>query len=464
MAEGKRGIGNATERGTALGRDWTKGSIFRNLLSLAGPIIISGSLNNIGPTIDMIWVGKLGSASVAGVGVAGIIVQLLDSLKMGLDMGTRAMISRFVGNGDIRGATQVALQGYVVTISFAAIVGTLGVIFATPILMMMGLTPEVVAQGAPYLRIQFIGILTMGLVRQNEGTMQASGDTITPMKVAIVYRLFHIVLCPFLVFGWWIFPRLETSGAAYTGIISSCLGAVLGLWFLLTGRTRLRLKFKEFHPDANIIWRIVKIGVPASVTGMQRTFGQLIVTWFVVPFGTIAVAAHSLTQRIDQFINIFGAGLGSASGVQTAQNLGANQPQRAEKSGWLGASLCTIIMVAAAPILWFWGKDIIRIFSNEPSLVEVSYVFLRIQIVSYLVFGYAIALQSCLNSVGDTVPAMLVVLLSIFVVQVPLAFLLSQHTGLGVYGTRWAMVISTVVMALSYILYFRMGAWKRKKL
>ncbi len=412
----------------------------------------------------MIWVGKLGSASVAGVGVAGIIVQLLDSLKMGLDMGTRAMISRFVGNGDIRGATQVALQGYVVTISFAAIVGTLGVIFATPILMMMGLTPEVVAQGAPYLRIQFIGILTMGLVRQNEGTMQASGDTITPMKVAIVYRLFHIVLCPFLVFGWWIFPRLETSGAAYTGIISSCLGAVLGLWFLLTGRTRLRLKFKEFHPDANIIWRIVKIGVPASVTGMQRTFGQLIVTWFVVPFGTIAVAAHSLTQRIDQFINIFGAGLGSASGVQTAQNLGANQPQRAEKSGWLGASLCTIIMVAAAPILWFWGKDIIRIFSNEPSLVEVSYVFLRIQIVSYLVFGYAIALQSCLNSVGDTVPAMLVVLLSIFVVQVPLAFLLSQHTGLGVYGTRWAMVISTVVMALSYILYFRMGAWKRKKL
>lgn len=412
----------------------------------------------------MVWVGKLGSASVAGVGVAGIIVQLLDSLKMGLDMGTRAMISRFVGNGDIRGANHVALQGYVVTISFAAIVGTLGAIFAGPMLRMMGLTPEVVTQGAPYLRIQFIGILTMGLVRQNEGTMQASGDTLNPMRVAIIYRLFHVALCPFLVFGWWIFPRLETSGAAYTGIISSCLGAVLGLWFLLTGRTRIRLKFKEFHPDANIIWRIVKIGVPASVTGMQRTFGQLIVTWFVVPFGTIAVAAHSLTQRIDQFINIFGAGLGSASGVQTAQNLGANQPQRAEKSGWLGASLCTVIMVATAPILWFWGRDIIRIFSNEPNLVELSYIFLRIQIVSYLVFGYAIALQSCLNSVGDTVPAMLVVLLSIFVVQVPLAFLLSQHTGLGVYGTRWAMVIGTVVMALSYALYFRMGAWKRKKL
>ena len=412
----------------------------------------------------MIWVGKLGSASVAGVGVAGMLVQLLDSLKMGLDMGTRAMIARLVGTGDSRGANHVALQGYVITIGFAAIVGTLGVILAGPILRMMGLTPEVVAQGAPYLRIQFVGILTMGLVRQNEGTMQASGDTLNPMRVAIIYRVFHIALSPFLIFGWWVFPRLETSGAAYTGIISACLGAALGLWFLLSGRTRLRLRFREFHPDASVIWRIVKIGLPASVTGMQRQFGQVILTWFVVPFGTVAVAAHSLVQRIDQFINIGGQGFGQASGVLAAQNLGAGQPGRAEKSGWLGATLCTAVMVAATPVLWFWGRDIIRVFNNEPALVEVSYAFIRIQLVSYLVFGYAIALQQCLNILGDTVPAMSVVLLSIFGVQVPLAFLLSQHTGLGVYGTRWAIVIGSVVMAGGYALYFRMGRWKRKRL
>jgi len=393
-----------------------------------------------------------------------MLVQLLDSLKMGLDMGTRAMIARLVGTGDSRGANHVALQGYVITIGFAAIVGTLGVILAGPILRMMGLTPEVVAQGAPYLRIQFVGILTMGLVRQNEGTMQASGDTLNPMRVAIIYRVFHIALSPFLIFGWWVFPRLETSGAAYTGIISACLGAALGLWFLLSGRTRLRLRFREFHPDASVIWRIVKIGLPASVTGMQRQFGQVILTWFVVPFGTVAVAAHSLVQRIDQFINIGGQGFGQASGVLAAQNLGAGQPGRAEKSGWLGATLCTAIMLSATPVLWFWGRDIIRVFNNEPALVEVSYAFIRIQLISYLVFGYAIALQQCLNILGDTVPAMSVVLLSIFGVQVPLAYLLSRHTGLGVYGTRWALVIGTVVMAGGYALYFRMGRWKRKRL
>jgi len=446
----------------AINRDWTKGHLFGNLMSLAWPVVISGTLNNIGPTIDMICVGKLGSASVAGVGVAGMLVMLLDSLKMGLDMGTRALIARFVGAGDYRMANQVALQGYVVTIGFAAIVGTIGAIFAEEILQIMGLSSEVVAQGAPYLRIEFIGILTMGLIRQNEGTMQSSGDTVNPMKIAIIYRLFHVALCPCLVFGWWIFPDLGTSGAAYTGIISASLGSVIGIWYLLSGRTRLRLRFTEFHPDADIIWRIIKIGVPASVTGMQRSFGYLLLTWIVVPFGTIAVAAHSLVQRIDQFINIGGFGVGQASGVMVAQNLGANKPVRAEKSGWLGASLCTMIMLVGSVFLWFWGPLIIRIFNSEPNLVAMCNTFIRIQIVSYLTFGYAISLQQALNSVGDTLVIMVIVLVGIFVFQVPLAYLLSGYTSMGVYGTRWAIVIGTVVMAVSYAVYFRKGAWKRK--
>jgi len=445
-------------------RDWTKGNIFNNLLFLAWPVMINSALTSAGSIIDMVWVGKLGSASVAGVGVAAMLVSLLDAFKMGLDQGTRAMIARFTGAGDSRGANHAALQGYVVTIGFAAIVGTLGAILSAPILRLMGLTPEVVAQGAPYLRIQFIGILTMGLVRQNEGTMQFSGDTMSPMKITFIYRFFHIVLCPFLVFGWWIFPRLETSGAAWTAIISACLGATIGLWVLLSGRTRLKLDFRDFRPDANMIWRIVKIGVPASVTGIERSFGQLLLTWFIVPFGTVPTAAHTLVQQVTQLINIAGGGFGQASGVLAGQNLGAKQAERAEKCGWLGAGIYTVLMVISSLVVWFWGKNLISIFNNEPNLLEVGKIFLRIQIVTYLFSGCAVVLQQCLNGVGDTLLVMLVVLLSVFGAQIPLAFLLSQHTGLGVYGTYWAIVSGTVVMAGSYAIYFKLGRWKRKKL
>jgi putative MATE family efflux protein len=394
--------------------------------------------------------------------VAGMLVSLLDSLKMGLDMGTRAMIARYMGAGDRRMANTVALQGYMVTIGFAATVGVLGVIFSSSILKVMGLAPEVVAQGAPYLRIQFIGILTMGLVRQNEGTMQSSGDTVGPMRVAIAYRLFHIALCPFLVFGWWIFPRLGVSGAACTGIISACLGAALGLWLLLTGRTRLTLAFRGFRPDFGMIWRIIRVGVPASVTGMERTFGQLIMIGLVVPFGTLAVAAHTLTQQVDQFINIAGAGLGQASGIMAGQNLGARRADRAARSGWVGASVYTAIMAAAAIPLWFWGKNIIGVFNSEPGVLAIGGMLIRIQIVCYLALGLAMVLQQCLNGVGDTMTTMVVVLVSMFVVQVPLAFLLSRHTSLGVYGTRWAIAAGTIVMAGIYAGYFRAGRWKAK--
>ena len=457
-------VRTARQKNDLKARDWTKGNHFRNLLQLAWPVMISSTLNNIGPTIDMLCVGRIGSASVAGVGVAGMLVMLLDSLKMGLDMGTRALIARYVGAGDSKMANHVALQGYVVTIGFAAIVGTLGFIFAGPILRVMGLSPEVVAQGAPYLRIQFVGILTMGLVRQNEGTMQSSGDTLNPMKIAFIYRLFHAVLCPFLVFGWWIFPRLETRGAAYTGILSACLGAGIGLFYLLTGRTRLKLKFADFHPDGSMIRRIIKIGIPASVTGMQRSFGYLLLTWIIVPFGTIAVAAHSLTQRVDQFVSIGGMGLGQASGVLVGQNIGASQPDEAEKCGWLGAYLCTGIMVFCSLLLWIWGAYIIRLFNSEPDLVAMGNAFIRIQIISYLVFGFALTLQQSLNGVGDTFAIMVVVLISIFCIQVPLAYVLSNFTPLGVYGTRWSIVIGTIAMAASYAVYFRMGKWKYKRI
>ncbi len=326
----------------------------------------------------------------------------------------------------------------------------------------MGLEPEVVRQGTPYLRIQFIGILTMGLVRQNEGTMLFSGDSVGPLKIALVYRAFHIALCPFLVFGWWIFPNLGTTGAALTSIISALLGAALGLWFLVSGRTRLKLNFREFRLDGKMIWRIIRIGVPASITGIERSFGQLVLSWFIVPFGTAATAAHSLVLQVTTIINVAGSGVGQASAILAGQNLGAKKPERAEKSGWSGATMYTGIMILASIAVWFWGKNLIGIFNSEPELMEIGQVFLRITIVSYLCSGFANVLQQCLNGMGDTVTTMLVVMLDMFIIQLPLAFFLSKYTSLGVYGTYWAISIGTVGMAIVYTTYFKLGRWKRK--
>jgi Na+-driven multidrug efflux pump len=185
--------------------------------------------------------------------------------------------------------------------------------------------------------------------------------------------------------------------------------------------------------------------------------------WFIVPFGTFAVAAHSLMERTDRFIRMPAMGLGQAAGVLAGQNLGAGKPERAERTGWVAAGLFTAIMCIISVAIWFWAENIVRIFNTEPELVEITSTFMRITIVTYMVFGFVQVLMQCLNSVGDTIIPMLVTLTTMWGVMVPLAYLLPQHPNLGVYGVRWAMVSGNVMRAAIYSTYFKLGRWKRKQ-
>ncbi len=456
-------MGSSIMRETIPGRDWTKGSIVGNLLLLSWPIIISQSLDMVGPTIDMVWVGKLGVASIAGVGVAGMVVMFMIPAVMGLVMGARAMIARFIGQGDAKSANHVARQAFVISASFSIVMASIGIFFAEPILTLMGVEADVVTAGVAYMRIMFVGAVAMSFRITAEGIMQASGDAMTPMKIAIFFRIVHVALCPFLVFGWWIFPNLGVSGAAITNVFSQSLGMALSLWVLFTGRTRLRLTLSNFYVDLHIIWRIVRIGIPAMVMGMQRSLGHIFLMFFMVPFGTLSVAAHTLCQRVEMTLVMLGMGWGTAAGVLAGQNLGARQAERAERSGWMAVCFAEGIMVICSIVILLWAESIVGIFSTEPSIVEVASTFLRIATAGYLVLGFLVVFMQCLSGIGDTLPPMIIELVCMWGVQMPLAFLLPRVTNLGVYGIRWAIVAGMVVGAVAYLAYFRLGRWKRKK-
>lgn len=447
----------------ALKRDWTRGSITGNLWAFSWPVIVTATVTNIGPTIDMMWVGKLGAPALAAVGISGMIVNLMNLLRQGLQTGTRAMVARFIGAGDEQGANAASQQTLVVTVGFAIIMAAIGVFFSRQILSLMGVEPEVVAEGTAYLRIQLVGMLALSFQMMTQSIMQASGDSVLPMKISIGGRLCHILFSPLFIFGWEFFPRLGVAGAAVATILGQGLAGGLGMWMLYTGRTRLRLTMRNFHFDWKLIWRIVKIGIPATLNGAERNMANLIVTWFVVPFGTLAVGAHTLLDRLDRFAQMPAQGLGQGAGVLGGQSLGSSQPERAEKTGWLAASSFTAGIAVASVALWFWAEPIVRVFNAEPDMVQIASAFLRIQIISYLVFGYAQVLQQYLNGVGDTLIPLLMTWSSMWLVQMPLAYLLSRVTGLGVYGVRWGIAISLVIRAAAYATYFKLGRWKLKK-
>ena len=450
-------------RRASFDRDWTKGSIAGNIWGLAWPMTVSGLVQMLGPTIDMIWVGRLGAASIAGVGVAGTAVMLINAARMGLNTGTRAMLARFVGAEDFEGANHIAQQALVISAGFAVVMAIVGIALAAPLLRLLGVEADVVSEGAAYMRIVFAGSIFMSFGMMAQGTMQAAGDAVNPMKITIGTRILHTALCPFLIFGWSIFPRLGVSGAAATNIASQGVGAAIMLWFLFSGRTRLKPTLKNFRFDGETIWRIVKIGIPASITGLERSLANFVLMWLVAPFGTLAVAAHSLVQRVDTFLHMPAMGVGQASGVLAGQNLGAGQPERAEKTGWMAAGMFSIVMFMGSIAIWFWAEYIVRIFNSEPELVEIASTFLRIEIVSYIVFGLVMVLANCLNGVGDTWPPMITTLVTLWGVQVPMAYYLPKVTNLGVYGVRWGIVTAIALRAVIYSIYFKMGRWKRKQ-
>ena len=446
------------------GRDWTKGSILGNLISLSWPMVVSNSLNVMGPTVDMIWVGKLGPVDIAAVGVAGLVVQLVNALVMGLFTGLRSMIARHIGADKPEEAIHVAQQAFALAAIYAVLLAAAGIVFAQPILNLLGLSPDVVALGTPYLRIQFVAMAATTFRMLSDGTMQASGDTMTPMKIAVAFRLIHLTLCPFLVFGWAIFPRLGVNGAALTGVISQSLGTLLGMWILMSGRSRLKLVLRGFRLDPTTLLKINRIGIPASVMALQMQFGQLILMRVVAPFGDLAVAAHTLCQRVDFLLFMPLMGLGMSSGVLVGQNLGAGQPQRAERNGWIALALSEAILGTASILMFFFASGTIHIFSADSSLDQIASDYLRIACAAYAVAAFNMVLQQCIAGAGDTVPPMIISIISIWLIQVPLAFAFSGWTSLGFYGIRWAMVVGSVFGAAAYLIYFRRGAWKVRRI
>lgn len=459
-----QGTGDFNRRAPSPERDWTKGGITRNLLSLGWPMMVTEGLYMIGISIDMVWVGRLGASAMAGIGVAGIFAGFQMMIMTGLGIGTRAVIARFIGAGDINGANHAAQQAFVVSVIYTVVMAVLGVTLAEPVLTLMGFAPDVVALGTDYMRIMFgLGSVTVAFWYMGYSIMQASGDAMTPMWIIIFYRILHVPLSYALVLGAWGLPQMGSSGAAMANVISRGVGAILVMVILYGGRSRLRMTMRNFRVDFGMVWRMVRIGIPASVMGVQRSLVMIVIASLMAPFGTVAVAAHSVLQRVEMLLMPVSLGLGMASGVLAGQNLGADQPGRAERSSWQATGLSTALMVICSVAVLVWAESIVRIFNTEPQVVAITSTFLRIAASGYVVLGVGAVLGQSLSGTGDTVPPMVIGLVASWVVTLPLAFLLPRVADLGVLGVRWALVAGLLVQAMASVVYFKLGRWKRKR-
>jgi putative MATE family efflux protein len=444
-------------------RDWTQGPLLRNIVLLSWPMIVTEAVYMVSQLFDMVWVGRSGPAAIAGLGIALVLSFMISTVDMSIISGMRALVSRFMGAGDIENARKTAAQAYILGISWGLLVAVLGFWLAGPLISIFGVSEEVVSEGSRYLRVAFTGWVGMELHVMGLYIMPAGGDSLSSMKLQIVARSVHIILCPFLVLGIAFFPTLGIAGAALSNVISQFVGGLIGLWFIFGGHSRLKLSLKDLRFDPSLVWRMLKIGVPTLISTAQMTASNFVLTWIVSPFGTMALAAHSLVNNINGFVTTPNMGMSGGISVLVGQNLGAQKPQRATRSAWLGAAILESFNILCAIIILIWANSIVSLFSHDPQTVGIAVTFLHIATVGYLVMGISSAIQASINGAGDTLPTMLINIGMTWVVQIPVAFFLS-HSTFGLNGVRWATVAGTFFATITVLLYFRFGNWRTKKL
>ena len=410
---------------------------------------------------DLIWAGRLGFQAVAGLGVGQIWIMVILTSRMGIDAAMRSMIARAVGARNLSHANHVLLQSVSLTALYAAAVVVVGLALTEPMLRILGLDEAVVDQAAAYMRVQFFAVVFMSLQNLSGGALQASGDSLTPLKAVAVARVVHLVLSPLLIFGWLGLPEMGLAGAATAILVARFLGASLNFSALLRGTSRLRLSFRGYSVDLTLIRRMVYLGLPATVTHAQRGVAQLVMLGVVAPFGAGAVAAFSASRRTETIANITSRGFGRAAGALAGQNIGAGYPARANS-----AIRWSIVYVAAmgltmAMLLLFFRGQVSSFINSEPQFVELASGWLVILAIGFVPIGLVQLFTVAFNTSGQTVAPMIVTVTTMWGFEIPFAIVLANLTGLGQYGIPWAIAAGATLRLIIFACYFGRGRWMR---
>ena len=487
--ESRDGLGAPPEPGGRGGRrrssyatrDLTSGSISRNLFHLGWPQVTEGALNAMDQLLDLFWAGNgVGARGIASIGVAQNYIQFLRLGRQGIDISMRAMVARSVGAADMSLANHVVLQAFTVNLLLALLIVGPGIFFTEFLLRFIGASDALVSVGTTYMQVQFLASTAAGFRMMTGAALQAAGDTLTPMKSSMAARAVDWVTTPIVMFGWLGFPEFGLVGVALVNTLSNAIGFAMNSYGLFTGSSKLQLTFRGYYMDFPLMWRMVRLGMPASVTNAERSLSQLLIVGIVAVFGDYALAAFALTRRVETIVNLGSQGLGNAAGVIAGQSIGAGRRERAKQTLWWAIGYVTILRAVLGGLLFLFPVFFLSIFNQEPELLEAGTVWLRILVVGFILQGPVQVFQQVFQIAGDTMMPMLTVIATVWLVERPLAFILSgvavgwsifgwtlpvpEITSLGQYGAAWALSLGMVTRLLVYFPYFLWGPWASKRI
>lgn len=440
----------------------TEGSIVRALATLAVPIILTNALHTSHQLINTFWVGRLGADAVAAVSVSFPLIFLLLSLGGGLAIAGSILTAQYAGARDRAMVNHVSAQTLLMVIVVSLLFSVMGYFAVPSILRLMGIGADIFDITAHYMRVSFLGIVFIFGFAMFQSIMRGIGEVKAPLYVVAGSVALNLVLDPLFIYGWGPLPAGGVAGAAWATLISQGLAAAVGLRLLFGRRYGLHLRARDFVPDGALIRRVFMLGLPASIEQSMQALGITVMTVIVSSFGTLAIAAYGMGFRIFTFIVIPAFGISMATATLVGQSMGAGNRQRGEEIAVLSAWVAFILLSAAGVAVFFGAVPIVRFFvPADPALIEQGALVVRLMAISFGFVGAQMGLSGAFRGAGDTVATMVLAIVSIWVLQLPLAWLLAKHTSLGSTGLWLAYPLSSIVTTVASIVYFRRGRWKK---
>jgi putative MATE family efflux protein len=422
------------------------------VLRVGVPAVASALLITAFASIDAAWIGHhIGGAGLAAVSTSLFWIWVLVSTAEMVSVGLTAVAARRHGESRPDLAARAVGDALLFTLALGALIAIAGTLVLPQLFSVMHAPSEVVALGRTYLGTYLIGTPAIFAFFVVDAGFRASGNSATPFRMLLVATLASVALDPALIIGWGPLPALGIRGAA---IATLCVRGSIGVLGVLMLR---RAKLVVFGPpNVRTLLDICRVGLPTAATGVIFSLIYVKLTQTTAQFGTPAMAALGLGHRVESWMYMLGVGFGAAAAAIVGQNLGAGQPQRAMRAGWLTLGLSCVPGVLACVALLVIPDRLAMLFNSEPAVVSEAVKYLQIAALCQVIVSGETVLEGALGGAGWTVPPMLTSTM-LTVARIPLAAWAAARWG--TVGIWWVINLTAIGRALAMMALWGSGRW-----